>query len=150
MQAVIGILVCQSEEVLEHKKKDGKKSDGRYCFWEMTRFPKKIKELLYPESTGIYSVPAKAPGYEGIYDEDDLVFEGFEVRLYFAVKGIVQGYFVCKACNKTSARRSIRQRKGYGLSQLRFFSESWIPFKKKIKIKPSQGWRYFNHEEMKE
>jgi len=151
---IIGILVCQPMDVLNHKKEDGKQANGKYCFWQLTRFPKKIKEALFPESTGIYSRPAKI--IIPIYDEDDLVFEDFEVRLFFAVKGVVQGYFTCKACDKD-------------LTQLRFFSESWQhsinvkSYKRKKKggkrkvvkvkthkrksvpreIKPSQGWRYY-------
>lgn len=128
MKDYVGILVCQPIEVLKHKQTDGRKEDEQYCFWEMTRFPKKVKERLFSESQGIVSRPAKL--FDFVYDEDDLIFEDFDVRLYFAVKGIVRGYFVCKACNKD-------------LSELRFHSEDWYPITKQIKVKPSQGWRYF-------
>lgn len=127
----IGILVCQPQKILDHKKNEGWKADGNYCYWKMTRFPKKIKDALFPETTGRYSMSAKAPGAGTIYDEDDRIFEDFEVRLYFAVKGIVRGFFVCKACDKN-------------LTELRFQSEDWHSFEEIIHIKPSQGWRYFD------
>ena len=128
----ISILVCQPQKVLDHKLKDGKKEDDKYCYWTMT-FPKKIKEALFPESTGRYSIPAKAPGFGLIYDEDDLIFENFVVKLYFAVGGVVRGYFVCKACDKK-------------LTELRFHSEDWFPVTKLVRVKPSQGWRYYKED----
>lgn len=128
---IIEILVCQSQDVLQHKLTDGKEEAGRYCFWEMSRFPRRIRQAIeaQSESTGRYSVVARI--FSGIYDDDDLVFEYFHVRLYFAVNGIVQGYFVCRACDQK-------------LTELRFHSEDWFPMEKPVKIKPSQGWRYFD------
>jgi len=127
----IGILVCNNQKVLDHKVRDGKKSEGVYCYWEMNRFPQRIIEHVFPESRGIVSESAKAPGF-GWYAEDDIDFpEDVEVRLYFAVKGQVLGYFICKAMGE-------RQ----GTYELRFHSESWVPIEP-IVIKPSQGFRYF-------
>ena len=55
-----------------------------------------------------------------------------EKRLYMAVGGQVLGYFVIT----TSPSRFI------------FFSESWVPLEDGPVLKPSQGWRYFSHEEV--
>jgi len=137
---VIGILVCNSEKVLKHKQQDGKRRNGAYCYWDMKRFPQRIGELVYPsESTGAYSEAAKAPRTSWTYSKDDVDFpEDVEVRLYFAVGGVVRGYFVSRAMGE-------RDR----VEELRFHSESWHPVIRfpPIRIKPSQGFRYFNHEE---
>ena len=132
MVEIIGILVCNNQKVLDHKRNDGRKSEDAYCYWEMSRFPKRLLEIAMPETLGIVSEPTKAPGF-GWYDEDDIDFpyEDLEVRLYFAVKGQVLGYFVCKAMGERDGRY-----------ELRFHSESWTPIKP-IPIKPSQGFRYF-------
>ena len=134
---VVGILFCNSKEVLEHKQQDGKESEGKYCYWEMHRFPKLLvdrEEQRVCIGKGVISESAKAPRTFWVYDENDILFpEDVEVRLYFAVYGWVRGYFVCRA-------RGIRD----DVDELRFFSESWTPIQM-IPIKPSQGWRYFNH-----
>ena len=129
--AYVGILVCNSQKVLDHKLRDGKKSESAYCYWEMPRFPKRLLEITMLETTGVISESARAPGF-GWYGEDDIDFpETVEVRLYFAVKGRVLGYFVCKAMGECD-----------GKYELRFHSESWTLIKS-IGIKPSQGFRYF-------
>ena len=74
----VGILVFTSQDVLEHKRKDGLKSRYRYCFWETARYPKR-------------------------FDESFLENEK-EKRIYFAVNKQVKGYFVIHdveiSCNK--------------------------------------------------
>jgi len=136
---IIGILVCNSEKVLRHKQQDGKRKDGIYCYWEMTRFPKQILALFPPpfESTGSYSETAAAPRTDWDYDKDDKTFPSdVEIRLYFAVKGLIKGYFICKAMGER-----------HRVNELRFHSEDWHPVSKLTPIKPSQGFRYFKHEE---
>ena len=134
---VIGILVCNSIEVLRHKLNDGKKSENKYCYWQIGNFPKRIYEICEEiHNENVFSESAKAPQTDWIYDNEDILFpENIEVRLYFAVQGLVFGYFVCKAIGLIDNKY-----------QLRFYSESWIPIKI-VPIKSSQGWRYFNHEE---
>jgi len=128
---IIGILVCNNQKVLDHKLRDGKKSEGAYCYWGMSRFPKQILDRVFYETEGVVSEPAKAPGF-GWYDEDDIDFpEDIEVRLYFAVKSQVLGYFICKAMGERD-----------GKFELRFHSESWVPIKP-VKIYATQGFRYF-------
>lgn len=126
MSEHISILVCNTQKVLDHKLREGRKSEGAYCYWEMHRFPKRIFELAFPETLGVVSESAKAPGF-GWYDEDDIDFpENLEVRLYFAVKGQVLGYFKCKAMGER-----------HGMYELRFHSESWTPIEPiKIQAKP--------------
>ena len=137
----VGILVCQPQSVLDHKLRDGREDDGCYCYWEFAsdpelakkRFPKRIRQLIESfETTGSYSEVRKAPG--GGYEDDDLDFTdpyGFYVRLYFAVGGIVRGFFKCYAADQER-------------TQLRFRSDDWVPVKS-IKVRPSQGYRYFSH-----
>ena len=97
----------------------------------MHRFPTRILERVFPETLGVVSESAKAPS-GWWYQEDDINFpEGFEVRLYFAVKGQVLGYFVCKAMGERD-----------GTYELRFHSESWTSTRP-YTVKPSQGFRYF-------
>lgn len=128
---VVGILVCNNQKVLDHKLRDGKRSDGSYCYWAMTKFPTKILEAVDRSTLTV----TKSPNYP-IFNEDDQYFpEHVEVRLYFAVSGIVMGYFVCKAIGKSLQKY-----------ELRFFSDDWVVIKP-IQIKSSQGFRYFNHEE---
>ena len=124
MKDIVGILVCNTQKVLDHKLKDGKESDGNYCYWDITRFPKRIN-VLTDDSPN-----------EWFYEEDDSPFyPNSEVRLYFAVGGEVKGYFICKAMNENIM----------GFCQLRFYSESWTPIAP-IRIKNSQGYRYFVHD----
>jgi hypothetical protein len=136
MNDIISILVCNNQKVLDHKLRDGKKSENAYCYWEMSRFPKRILDRVFPESSGmgVVSESAKAPGF-GWYAEDDIdIPEDLEIRLYFAVKGQVLGYFICRAIGER-----------HGIYELRFHSEDWNPIKP-VAIKPSQGFRYFTEE----
>lgn len=135
---IIGILVCQPQDVLDHKLKDGKSSEGRYCFWKFgERFPRRIRQTISDfviGSTGTYSEAAKAPDEEGCR-EDDLYLTNysFYVRFYFAVGGVVQGYFEVYRVDSD-------------LTELRFHSEDWVPIKDGAKIRPSQGYRYYDME----
>jgi hypothetical protein len=116
--------------------KDGKLADGNYCYWEMSRFPNKVFEavVLTRPSTGAVSESAPAPAFED--DESEYTVPPMvEVRLYFAVGGIVKGYFIPFAVGEQG-----------GEYELRFHSETWHPINP-LQIKPSQGFRYFNHEE---
>ena len=61
----VGILVFTSQEVLEHKKRDGKGSEGNVCYWETSKPPKRFKDKPCAEA-----------------------------RIYFAVRGQVKGYFI--------------------------------------------------------
>lgn len=127
----VDILVCNSQGVLDHKLRDGKKSENSYCYWRMSRFPKRILDRVFPETTGAVSEAAKAPGI-WTYCEDDIGFPDFDVRMYFAVRGWVRGYFVCKAIGERD-----------GEYELRFHSESWTSIEP-FSVKPSRGFRYIN------
>ena len=105
MEKIVGILIFTNQEVLDHKLRDGKSSEGNYCFWEMGRFPKRIEE---------------AEGQA-------------EIRLYIAIKGKVKGYFI------------VHDWEG----DLEFYSESWHPIDDGEQLKPSQGFRYYTHMEVK-
>lgn len=97
----VGVLVFTSQEILEHKKRDGKVSEDAWCYWRTT-LPRKCS--LNPSA---------------------------EWRIYFAVKGQVQGYFIIDE---------------YGDDGLIFDSESWTPIENGETLKPSQGWRYYVHD----
>jgi len=95
-----GILIFTNYDVLIHKLKDGKKSQGCYCYWETSRFPKQSVD-----------------------------------KLYFAINGIVRGYFEIFGTI---------QNNDTGLFEFRFYSESWTEIKDGEQLKPSQGWRYYD------
>ena len=134
----LGILVCQPQQVLDHKRRDGKRANGRYCYWTFAKYPRRIDLLVDAKQElrigkGTVSESAKAASdYDFVYDEDDFLFTkfGFYVRLYFAVGGVVRGYFKCYASDENHS--------------LRFHSEDWVSIENGEKIKPSQGFRYFN------
>jgi len=105
MGKIVGILVFTNQGVLDHKLRDGKASEEKYCFWEMGRFPKKIRDAEY---------------------DDD-------VRLYIAIKGQVKGYFKIHDWDE----------------DLEFYSESWHLIDNGEQLKPSQGFRYYTHKEVK-
>lgn len=139
IKKIVGILVCNSQKVLDHKRRDGLKDEGDFCYWEMRRFPNKIKELILDGGLKLKRASQSSIARSSlafIYRENDEVFpDHVEVRLYFAVKGTVRGYFICRAMANDTPK------------VLRFWSEDWrsIP---PVKIKPSQGFKYFNHEEL--
>ena len=95
------LLVCCPQKALEHKKKDGKHTQGKECYWTMKRKPKDLLESK---------------------------------KIYFAVNGLVQGYFDIDWIGNWDSGTIIF-----------FDSDSWheLPEPKK-RIKPSQGWRYYD------
>lgn len=101
MSKITGILVFTQKDVLEHKIRDGKCSEDRYCYWTTKRFPTRFLDDLNAES-----------------------------RLYFAIDKQVKGYFV------------ITQ---FYDQELRFCSEDWVSVENGEILKPSQGWRYYLH-----
>lgn len=59
-----GILVFTNEDVLEHKKQDGRYSEDNFCFWEMLRFPKQDFNKFH------MAVKGKVRGYFRVKKED--------------------------------------------------------------------------------
>lgn len=102
---MIGILVFTNKQVLDHKLKDGRRKSSMFCFWKMKRFPRKIEENINEE-----------------------------IRLYMAIKGKIQGYFLIDDFDIYEN----------GSGQLNFHSEEWHPIKDGEELKPSQGWRYYD------
>lgn len=94
-----GILIFTNHDVLIHKLRDGRKSEGCYCYWETSRLPKQTPD-----------------------------------RIYFAINGIVRGYFKIFG---------IKENNETGYYELCFYSESWTEIKDGEQLKPSQGWRYY-------
>lgn len=94
-----GILVFTNYDVLIHKLKDGRESEGCYCYWEISRVPKQKVD-----------------------------------RIYFAINGIIKGYFKIFGIKENNETRYF---------EICFHSESWTELKNWVKLKPSQGWRYY-------
>lgn len=117
------IAVYTAPEVIEHKQRDGRESDGSYCFWRFGRVPELIRSRVHYR---IGDEPAPAPGFDFAPDEVGL---DEEIRLYFATKGAIKGYFVCNATSPD-------------MKELWFFSETWRPIAP-IPQRPFQGFKYF-------
>ena len=136
---MIGILVCQPQAVLDHKLRDGKHEYGNYCYWELKRVPSRIIDAINQGGHYGVSEPARVPDevYEAMMKDGQDVTD-LDIRLYFAVKGQVQGYFKIMALSDI---------KHISSRELRFFSDDWIQIGNGKRIRPSQGWRYFDDEE---
>lgn len=116
-----GILVFVNQATLEHKKRDGKKSKGCFCYWETKRVPKKFIEKLHLEE-------AERVSYEqGRYE----LIKNFAI--YFAIKGKVKGYFIVDDLKYEQ----------YEEIWMCFNSESWHEIEEGDILKASQGWRYY-------
>ena len=145
-----GILVFTNEDVLKHKLKDGKKDKYAYCYWEMSRFPKRFDEEI--NSISISKSPRVSYSSEKLLgcasfaimdsceESGDYPFDvrKFDLRLYIAIKGKVRGYFHLTAIDKDTSDSPEYHR-------LRFHSDDWIPIENGDKLKPSQGFRYYIH-----
>lgn len=73
MNEITGILVFTNEKVLEHKKRDGKCSEHKYCYWSTKRFPNKFLDDLTAESRLYFAVDKQVKGYfiiTGFYDDE--------------------------------------------------------------------------------
>ena len=126
-----GILVFTHDDVLKHKLKDGKKKDFKYCYWEISKFPKQFdKEIM---KTANYVIDETAYKSESLFD-----VKYFDLRLYLAIKGQVKGYFHLFEIEKNHS--------DCYKHKLRFYSEDWVDIKNGDQLKPSQGWRYYKHE----
>lgn len=51
------ILIFTNQEVLNHKLKDGLESEGRYCFWTLSKYPTKDIDKIY------FAVKGQVKGY---------------------------------------------------------------------------------------
>ena len=67
-----GILVFSNKEILNHKQRDGMKSDDAVCFWETKKPPLKFVSKKPEEHQQIKA----------------------DFALYFAINGKVKGYFI--------------------------------------------------------
>lgn len=113
-----GILIFTDKWTLEHKKRDGLKSEGGGCYWETARKPKKfIKETLTIKGQ----------------DYDEYIIKRFP--LYFAINGKIKGYFIIHEITDSEEYKN--------KVWLEFHSESWKEIKDGEVLKPSQGWRYY-------
>ncbi len=117
-----GILIFTDEMILDHKKEDGLKSKGDYCYWGTMKLPTRFVERLDIENA------------ERVAYEDSFPYELItEFPIYFAIKGIVRGYFIINEIDSDKISNF----------WLKFHSESWVEIKRGEQLKPSQGWRYY-------
>ena len=115
-----GILVFVNAATLNHKKRDGKKRKGEYCYWETRKLPKKFTEVL-----NLSESPRVA------YDTEPIELLK-EFAIYMAIDGKVRGYFII---------HDLRDRGD--CSWLCFYSDSFVEIKDGEILKPAQGWRYY-------
>ena len=94
-------------ETLEHKKRDGRRDDGRFCFWKFSKLPKRIQEDEWSEDI------------DGI-------------RMYFATKGFINGYFELQDMGMDTHLMD---------NEVTFYSESWHDITP-IPITHFQGFKY--------
>jgi len=81
MKKIIGILVFTNQGVLNHKLTDGKRSMNMFCFWEMKRFPKRLREEEYDEARLYLAVGGQIKGYFEI-DDIDLNDDGGRLEFF--------------------------------------------------------------------
>lgn len=62
-----------------------------------------------------------------------------ERRLYMAVNGQVKGYFIIESLTNGDEP---------GVCRIIFHSESWVEIANGEQLVPSQGWRYYIHEQV--
>lgn len=58
---MVGIIVFTNEEILNHKKTDGLKEIGCYCFWKMRKIPKKKIDKIY------FAIKGQIKGYFKVF-----------------------------------------------------------------------------------
>lgn len=116
-----GILVFTDEKTLKHKKIDGRKDEGGYCYWATNKIPKKFVEKLNLSKSPRISY--EQSNYSLLKD----------IPIYFAIKGKIKGYFIAHDVEDGDEHKC----------WLIFYSESWHEIKDEETLKPSQGWRYY-------
>lgn len=104
------ICIYTMPETLEHKKEP-----DMNCYWELRNTPKILQEL------------------EDKIDNDKWTDEdNYEMRLYFAIKGFIVGYFIINDWNITIYS-----------CEINFDSNDWKEIKP-IPSKSFQGFKYIN------
>ena len=100
-------IVYTMPDTLEHKKRDGRMNAHKFCYWGLKNYPSRLSEL------------------------EDNDFEFDDVRIYFATKGFIRGYFVLRDVGHIN----------HDSNEVTWYSESWkdIP---PIPIKHFQGFKY--------
>jgi hypothetical protein len=129
------IIIYTRPNVLEHKKKEGERPNA-YCYWELKNLPKKLrKEIEQPlfvkrESTHSDEITSY------IFHDNPYAVIRFNLKLYFAVKGNIVGYFPLIAVKYPKHH--------IDLFELRFHSDDWTEIKP-IPCKAFQGFKYFEN-----
>lgn len=128
---IININVKSTKEILKHKLSDGLQTNERFCFWKNKKQFNKVVDIICPKKSINY-IPDKIREAASLYDiigypecwiwRDNVlnIKEAktgdwdIEVRLYFIIDDIKQGYFKCFGANAD-------------FTELWFHSEDWIP-----------------------
>ncbi|MCK4665836.1 hypothetical protein KAU33_03760 [Candidatus Dependentiae bacterium] len=73
MNEATGILVFTQQSVLDHKLRDGKCSEDRYCYWTTKRFPNRFLDDVTAEARLYFAIDKQVKGYfviTGLYEEE--------------------------------------------------------------------------------
>jgi len=73
MNRTTGILVFTQQSVLDHKLRDGKCSENRYCYWTTKRFPTKFLGDIEAEHRLYFAINKQVKGYfiiNGLFDQE--------------------------------------------------------------------------------
>ena len=112
---IIDFYANTTEQVLQHKLKDGMRSSGAYCFWSRRSRYWDLAEYLQKELGNGRCEFWIWKDYIPPEDKHNIrnVYLDFEVRLHIAVDEKEKGYFVCFGANKK-------------FTELWFHSEDWV------------------------
>ena len=113
---IVDIYVDSSEKVLQHKLKDGKLSEDRYCYWLRKMQFTEVADIICPklsknyvadnirESASLYDILGYPKAWLWMIrqpeDEKYINVKNVEVRLHFRINGKKIGYFKCFGANK--------------------------------------------------
>lgn len=100
-------IVYTMPEILEHKKCDGMMNARKFCYWTLKNYPSRLSNL----------------------EDKGLKFN--DVRIYFATKGFIRGYFILRDVGGIN----------HDSNEVTWYSESWRDIDP-IPIKHFQGFKY--------
>ena len=111
----IDVYAKTNKKVLEHKLKDGKMSDDKYCYWTRKSQFSEVADIVCPklsrnyeadglrESATIYDIAGYPEAWVWMIrkpEDEEYVDEEFDVRLHLSIDGKEVGYFKCFGANE--------------------------------------------------
>ena len=110
----VNVFADTTEKVLQHKLKDGKLSDDKYCYWTRRNQFSDVADVVCPKLSKNY-VPDKIREAASIYDlvgypkawvwmirqpeDKEYVDKEYDIRLHIRIDGKEVGYFKCFGAN---------------------------------------------------